>query len=150
MSDLPFLTLQRVKQNDFATYGEIYNERGIRECYTLELPWRDNKHNISCIPAGEYIAERYLSPEHGYVLFRLIDVPGRGYIELHIGNLPCDSKGCLLLGVKFGPVEKKTGEKGDGVLASSTAFHGFMASHPEQRFTLSVLDPFPTLPEHPL
>jgi hypothetical protein len=116
------LTLQRVKQTEFATYGEIYNEHGRREVVTLELPWRDNKRNDSCIPAGEYIAERYLSPEHGYVLFRLINVPDRDDCELHIGNLPCDSKGCLLLGVRFGPVEKKTGEKGDGV-PSSTAFH---------------------------
>ncbi len=27
--------------------GEIF-------CYTLELPWRENRKNISCIPIGDY------------------------------------------------------------------------------------------------
>ena len=29
-------------------------EETIFNCYTLELPWNDNKKQISCIPKGEY------------------------------------------------------------------------------------------------
>ncbi|HEX6462802.1 MAG TPA: DUF5675 family protein [Vicinamibacterales bacterium] len=132
------LLLRRIKQNAYATYGRLDS------FVTAELPWRDNAPDISCIPAGTYTAERYLSPDHGYVVFRLIDVPGRGYIELHIGCLPArDSKGCILLGSKFGDVDYADGKpnaSGPGILGSKTAFHTFMLAHPEQRFTLTITD----------
>jgi hypothetical protein len=140
------LTLQRVKQDDFATYGEWYSEKGRRECVSLEPP-AHGEH--PCIPAGEYICERRHSAAHHGIVFGVLDVPGRSDIEIHVGNLPCDTLGCILLGLDFGHVEKATGESGDGVLGSKAAFLSFMADHPEQRFTLSVLDPFPSSQEQP-
>lgn len=134
------LVLRRVKQNDFATYGELASDDGKEHYVTLELPWHENQHNISCIPAGTYTAERFFSPHHGYVVFRLLNVPGRDFVELHIANLPCDLLGCIGIGQQFGHVEKTTGEKGDGILASRAAFQSFMANHPEQRFQLTVVD----------
>ena len=144
------LTLQRIKQTDFATYGELYNEHGRQVCKTLELPWKDNAPNISCIPAGEYIAERRHSEKHHGVVFGLLFVPNRSDIELHVGNLPVDTLGCILLGLEFGHVEKADGHKGDGILGSKTAFLSFMADHPGQRLWLHIVDPSPSLPEHPL
>lgn len=138
------LTLRTVKQTDYATYSRLLNEDGHEECVTLELPWKNNQRGVSCIPAGTYTAERYFSPDHGYTLFRLIDVPDRSDVELHIGCLPRDSRGCILLGTVFGHVDYadgKPGASGEGVTGSHTAFHSFMASHPEQRFTLVVERP---------
>src|SRR6185437_9859916 len=89
------LTLQRVRQNDFGTYGEVRDEAGTLECVTIELPWHENAHDISCIPAGTYIAERYYSPKHKCTVFRLLDVPNRDLVELHIANLPEDLLGCI-------------------------------------------------------
>lgn len=128
------VVLERIKQNGFATYGRL-------EAFTtLELPWLDNARDVSCVPAGSYTAERYLSPAHGYVVFRLIDVPGRSDVEIHVANLPCDLLGCIGIGQGFGPVQKDTGESGDGIVASRAAFLAFMANHPEQRFTLLIQD----------
>lgn len=142
MSDLPKVTLQRTKHEPgYAMFGALYNETGRRECFTLELPWRDNWDNVSCIPAGEYIAERYYSPKHKTVVFRLTNVPDRDFIEIHIANHPSELLGCIAVGVAIGPVETTHGAKGIGVQASTAAFRAFMADHPEQRFALTVIDP---------
>lgn len=66
-------------------------------CFTLELPWLNNKPNISCIPEGHYKATRYQSPKHGDVLL-LGGVIRRTYIEIHSGNYTRQIQGCILLG----------------------------------------------------
>src|SRR4051812_29312300 len=137
---MPLLTLQRAHEDDTKTLGAIYNEQGRRECVTLELPWRDNQHDVSRIPPGEYTAERFFSPHHNRVVFRLIDVPERDFVELHIGNTAKDSLGCILLGLDYGDVNGEA-----GIIGSKAAFLSFMADHPEQRFSLTVIGP---LPEH--
>ena len=35
------------------TNGEL-GSGGKRICFTIELPWLHNQHNISCIPEGRY------------------------------------------------------------------------------------------------
>jgi len=70
---------------------------GAFRCFTLELPWLNNKNGESCIPAGIYRAKKYLSPTKGLVLL-LIDVPGRQYIEVHSGNYTYQIEGCILVG----------------------------------------------------
>lgn len=68
---------------------------------TLELPWKDNKRNISCIPEGEYEVKRYrrLSGKMALEVFR---VPNRTAILFHAGNDAtqdedgADSQGCIL------------------------------------------------------
>ena len=70
---------------------------GTFRCLTLELPWRDNQTNISCIPEGNYKASKYNSYKHGAVI-RLHDVPDRTYIEIHAGNYTRDVQGCILVG----------------------------------------------------
>ena len=54
------------------------------------------------IPAGTYTAKTYISqnkgkPVHRYRVF-LLDVPGRKWIEMHVGNYPRDTEGCILPG----------------------------------------------------
>lgn len=67
-------------------------------CYTLEKPWRDNRNDISCIPEGYYICEKYDSMDHG-PSFQVKNVPGRSHIILgHIGNTAKDTTGCILFG----------------------------------------------------
>ena len=67
------------------------------KCFTLELPWRHNAEDISCIPHGQYLAEKYHSPTKGDVLL-LLGVENRTYIEMHAGNYTRDVLGCILLG----------------------------------------------------
>jgi hypothetical protein len=64
-------------------------------CHTLELPWRDNERNVSCIPEGRYELRKGMSQKHG-VHIRVRDVPGREGILLHPGNhAERDLKGCI-------------------------------------------------------
>lgn len=65
--------------------------------FTLELPWKDNQTDISCIPPGTYTYELYDSPKHGPVLL-LLNVRGRTMIEMHKGNYTRDILGCILPG----------------------------------------------------
>ena len=65
--------------------------------YTLELPYRDNRRNISSIPIGIYNGQDYQSPTKGHCIL-LKDVPRRSYIEIHAGNSLADTEGCILVG----------------------------------------------------
>lgn len=115
------MKLSRIRQDDFATYGVITDDAGNHVCYTLELPWLNNAHGISCIPTGLYHGDRFQSPHRATEVWKLRDVPGRGDIELHTGNLPHDTEGCILLGTLFGSVNGQP-----GVTGSAAAFKKFM------------------------
>ena len=67
-------------------------------CHTLELPWRDNQRNLSCIPSGVYLAHKSNSTTHGPCL-RLPSVLNRTGILIHTGNTIQDTRGCILVGL---------------------------------------------------
>ena len=125
------ITLQRLSSTDQGTRGLLLMD-GFW-CHTLELPWRDNRPNVSCIPPGEYPlrkvrARRAIGGRRD--LYLVEDVPGRSGILLHAGNLAGDpamgyrrhSWGCPLLGRHAGVLD---GQR--AVLASRPAVRDFMA-----------------------
>lgn len=64
-------------------------------CYTIELPWRNNELNRSCIPEGTYVLKRRYSPKFRWHL-EVKDVPGRSYILIHPANHAArELKGCI-------------------------------------------------------
>ena len=131
------IALHRLEQTAFATFGQLVDEEQNVVCVTLELPWHENEHDVSCIPAGMYTAHRRHSPKHGYDLFELANVPNRANIELHIGNLPHDSLGCILLGSNLGIVNGQ-----HGITGSAAAFRRFMdRMQGVDTFTLTITDP---------
>lgn len=69
-------------------------------CVMLELPWRDNAVQQSCIPEGEYTVVSRVS-EKFKLHYHIKDVPGRSYILQHAGNYTSQILGCQLPGVKF-------------------------------------------------
>lgn len=69
--------------------------------YTLELPWRDNQRNVSCIPAGIYNCRPAVSPRFRNVI-EVCGVPGRSHILIHAGNTARDTEGCILVGKSTG------------------------------------------------
>jgi hypothetical protein len=125
------LFLKRDDQNDLRTLGAIYKEDGGRVCFTLELPWLNNQSNISCIPEGTYQAKVAYSPKHKRNLYWLQNVPGRGSVEIHIGNLVKDTLGCILLG-------SSRSSKRNAVYSSRLAFDSFMEMMGGQEFTLII------------
>lgn len=66
-------------------------------CHTLELPWLFNTKNVSCVPPGSYSGTIRADGDRGWRI-QLEGVPGRKYIQIHIGNYPRQIKGCILVG----------------------------------------------------
>ncbi len=92
------LTITRKPSTDQGTPG--YFSFGDRTLRCMELPWRDNKPRVSCIPPGTYRAALYNSPKHGTV-YMLQGVPGRSDVEIHSANFAGDTSlgwACELLG----------------------------------------------------
>tara|TARA_R110001599_G_scaffold10127_1_gene50180 strand:- start:10 stop:387 length:378 start_codon:yes stop_codon:yes gene_type:complete len=84
-----------------STIGELFLN-GERMCDTLELPYKDNQRNISCIPAGEYKVRLRLPRESAtrdYLHLLVKDVPNRDYVLFHRGNSAKDTRGCVLVGI---------------------------------------------------
>ena len=89
--------LNRIHSDSYATRGVLL-AGGLPLCYTLELPWRDNARNDSCIPPGVYRLTKASSPRFAEC-FYVHDVPGRSGILIHPGNVLADTKGCILPGL---------------------------------------------------
>lgn len=86
------------------TIGHLYVEedgKTIFSCASLELPWLENRRNISCVPEATYIVKKRKaaeSPSRNYDHFILQNVPNRSYILIHTGNFKYHVKGCILVG----------------------------------------------------
>lgn len=67
---------------------------------TMELPWRDNLRQVSCIPEGTYRAIWAKSPKFG-MCYHLLAVPSRSSVLIHpanfAGEAPFDTQlhGCI-------------------------------------------------------
>lgn len=94
------------------TLGElmVYDAFGlICSCKTLELPWKWNQPNVSCIPDGCYVLKKRTSKKYGSHLKvetkSGCEVPGRSMILMHGGNYCRDTKGCILPGSRFEDID---------------------------------------------
>jgi len=70
---------------------------------TLELPWRENESNRSCIPTGLYrlrVRSASESQRFSYRHVELLDVPGRSAILIHAANWPAELRGCIAPGYR--------------------------------------------------
>lgn len=131
-------TLTRAPSTDHGTFGVLELDDGTK-FYTAELPWRDNHHDLSCIPAGTYMFKKVDSPKHGEC-YMGVDIPGRRAIEIHIANYAgdvtrgfrSDLEGCIALGKTMGLLRAHGHEHYQVVVQQSTvAIHEFTA---ETRF----------------
>ena len=96
------LRIKRFEQTSESTIGRLY-ANGKLLGYTLEPPGPDSTVQGSDrrILAGMYRAVRYYSAtNHGEVL-KLLGVPGRTYIEIHAGDFPSNTHGCILPGRNY-------------------------------------------------
>jgi len=113
-------------------------------CPTLELPWRNNKQNYSCITEGIYVCTLHNSPKFGLV-YHITDVAGRTWILTHWGNLAGDrtlgykthSEGCVLLGSYRGKIN---GQR--AVLLSLPMVKRFIDYMDRKDFELEIINKF--------
>lgn len=135
------VNLLRIRRNDQGTTGILTTPFGF-QCYTLELPWRNNQKNISCIPPGEYVTKFKTSPKYGKV-YHVQDVPNRTFILIHSGNWAGDVKkgyrthvnGCILLGLKKGLLDGQV-----AVLNSRLAVSRFVRHMKNVDFILNIIE----------
>ena len=91
------------------TNGMLLNQ-GKTVCYTIELPWLQNKVRLSCIPEARYHIKMRFSKKFGTHML-LEKVNGRTLILIHPANdAKKELKGCIA------PVTILTGE-GKGILS---------------------------------
>ena len=123
------LQLLRVGGDASCTQG-VLRKDGLAFAVTLELPWRDNEPQHSCIPLGTYTCRRIQSPHFGET-FEITGVPGRSHVLFHKGNTTQDTKGCVLVGETY--TDLGIGDSKGGYGEFMALFKGVPA------FTLDVL-----------
>jgi len=132
--------LIRNKTSDMGTEGILITSDGYN-CKTFELPWRDNRSNISCIPSGAYDVEVRWSQKYKKVYW-VRKVPSRTYILIHSGNFAGDKEfgfkthvaGCILLGKRFGTLGDQR-----AILNSRVAVRAFTSHMAWRPFKLQVI-----------
>ena len=140
----PTLALIRFMDTREGTLG-LLMANGRKICLMGELPWRDNRSDISCIPAGTYRVDYLPSSGSGRYrdVYHVQAVPGRFGILIHTGNLTGDvhqglrthSHGCLLPGTRVGKIK---GQR--AVFASRQALAAIHDAVKRQTFLLAVQD----------
>lgn len=116
---LPHFRLPRLVTGTSGTFG-VLQLNDVILCGTLELPWKGNRVQESCIPPGTYRLKRINSPKHG-ITFGIMDVDGRSNCLIHSANKPSQLLGCIALGEQFGYLDGKP-----ALLASGDAMREFM------------------------
>jgi len=95
MSDFNML-VERKETTEEAVMGIL--TAGDQKFYTLEPPFRPEDVKPRAIPAGTYDVSLRYSPKHSRIVPHIANVPGFEAIEIHWGNYPKDTEGCLLVG----------------------------------------------------
>jgi len=145
-----YATLDRMTDNspDEGTAGILTTDTGVKFC-TLELPWRDNVHDLSRILAGVYNCELLDSVRFGAMLYHVLNVPGRDSVEIHWGNWAGDITlhwksnvdGCILLGLISGQLRNDNGMMQKAVIHSIVAIKEFIKEMGGEPFQLTINDP---------
>lgn len=110
-------------------------------CKTIELPWKNNHPNISCIPTGTYDVIIRQSPHFGKIYW-VRNVPNRHWVLMHPGNWAGDTskgyksnvEGCILLGMHSGVLANQR-----AVLNSRVAVKRFMRYMNYNPFKLTII-----------
>ena len=132
--------LKRGASTDQGTFG-TFTFPGFF-AYSLELPWRDNKPNVSCIPKGTYKCVWEYSPKYKRKMYGIYTAEGRKGLRIHSGNLGGDVtkgyvshiNGCILLAYKVGYIGKQK-----AVLVSRPAVRKLEQTMNKQTFTLEII-----------
>lgn len=134
----PTVTITRTKSNSKQTTGHLVASNGgaVYTCKTLELPWKNNSSNISCIPTGTYDVVYTFSPRFLKFTYEIKNVKNRSGIRIHSANYASQLNGCVALGTQLSDINK------DGELDTTNsriaiaAFEGFMLKKP---FKLQII-----------
>ncbi len=136
-------TLKRGESTDQGTFGVL--TFGPDVVHTLELPWRDNKPQKSCIPLGTYTCAIVQSPKFGKI-YGIQNVPGRSNVLIHSANLAGDVDkgyttqlhGCIAPFMRNGYMKNNAGIMQAAGLVSKPALSRVMEWAGGEPFTLEI------------
>jgi hypothetical protein len=131
--------LERLESGDQGTFGRIV--AGELVLFSGELPWRENRSNVSCIPPGLYRCLWTFSPRFRRMMYLLDPTAPRAGIRKHAANLMGDTtlgyraqlNGCIALGERLGWLN---GQK--ALLLSAPAMRRFESHMGRKPFTLEI------------
>ena len=127
------ITLKRITDDGVQTLGHLHLGNG-KVYQTLELAWKNNERQRSCIPKGTYKVRKRTSKKYAEH-FHILNVPNRDFILLHHGNYHTDILGCILPGKGLADLNK------DGrldVTSSRQAMKELLAALPNN-FELEII-----------
>lgn len=135
--------LVRGPSTDQGTFGVL--RFGKDQTSTLELPWRENRPQISCVPTGIYECRLVRSPRFGNV-YKLLSVPGRSNVLIHPANLAGDAalgwttelQGCIAPCMRIGSMRNKAGAMQAAGLVSRPAVRFLMDWVNNEPFELEI------------
>ena len=84
-----YIDIEKLTLAQFSKLDNIFN------CFTIELDWKNNQRNISCIPKGIYTVNEHTSKKFKETII-VNNVPNRSGILIHKGNSYKDIQGCIL------------------------------------------------------
>jgi len=131
------LDLRRRWITDLSTIGTLWIN-GEHCCFTLEDPVRPHKiPGGTAIPAGTYPVRLALSPKRKIIVPWIDDVPKYSNIQIHVGNYPKDTDGCILVGTDYAE---------NMILHSKVAFERLMAKlKVANQITITIHNPVQTV-----
>ena len=91
------LLVKRTSLGTVCTQGELWLD-GRLFCYTLEPAKAEPPVKPRAIPPGVYKFEIVPSEEFGFPVLLLEQIPDFEGVEVHPGNFPSDTRGCILVG----------------------------------------------------
>lgn len=101
---------------------------------TLELPWLENKNEVSCIPVGVYPWKKVAATKKiPYQHIAIDNVPGRSGVCIHSANYAAGKKvqlkGCIAVGANYLDLD---GDKIEDITDSKKTFEKLMATLPNE------------------
>jgi Family of unknown function (DUF5675) len=131
------VSLLRQSTGDQGTIGRIFFLGDW--LFTLELPWKDDENDVSCVRAGTFDVKWLPHKIHGFCYQILVS--GRTGVLIHSANYAGDKSkgyysqllGCVALGKKTGIMK---GQK--AILLSHEAVDHFNNAMNKQPFTLQI------------
>jgi len=105
-----YIIIDRYSYEKKQTIGKFYlldeeTQSVLKMWHSMELPWKNNQQNISCIPAGNYRGILHISPTFGPCIW-IKDVEGRSEILIHPANFFYDLRGCIAIGKDLVDIDK--------------------------------------------
>jgi hypothetical protein len=126
----------RTKYRNDGTFGTLYIDDW-PVCVTLELPWKNNDPQVSCIPTIQTYAERVESLKFGNT-FEVKNVPNRTHILFHGANTIADLLGCIGLAEFYHRFAGQAGVANPSKGAAMIEFH--QLTKDVNKFDLHIYD----------